>query len=142
MKGDRIAYIEGIKYQLGITYRVQTGVKPPFEIKTEYIDLDMDGLLTIRHGYCWDGPSGPMPDVKQMMRSSLIHDAFADLMRQGWLDFDRFFHAINHELEKVSEEDGISDRGGDLIFLAVDKLSDGAWAKYGTDGGRKLCFAP
>ena len=142
MKGDRIAYIEGIKYWLATDYAVQTAVHPPYDITTEYIDLTMTGLLTMRHGYPWDGPSGICPDIKEMMRGSLVHDAFADLMRQGFLDFDKFFHKINRELEKICEEDGVSDFAGDLIFAAVDKLSDGKWAKYGEDGGRKLCFAP
>jgi hypothetical protein len=142
MKGDRIAYISGIKYWLATDYVVQTDVRPPYDIKTEYIDLNMEGLLTIRHAYPWDGPSGGCPDIPQMMRGSLAHDAFADLMRQGYLDFNKYFHAINRELEKIADEDGLPDIACHLVFKAVDEISDGSWAKYGEDGGRKLCFAP
>jgi hypothetical protein len=142
VKGDRIAYYSGICFQLGTTYQVQTDLHPLYDITTEYIDLTMGGLLTIRHGYGWDGVSfEPLRRNKMMMRGSLVHDALADLARKGFLD-QRHFHAINKELEKICEEDGVPESYGEWIYFAVDVVSNGKWAKFGEDSGRKLQFAP
>lgn len=56
MTGDRIRYRSGYKYQLVNDYRVQTSILPGFDIETEFVELDCSGMLTIRHGYAWDGP--------------------------------------------------------------------------------------
>ena len=48
MKGDRIAYYEGVKYWLAVLYVTQTRIRPPFDVMTEWIDLTREGLLTIR----------------------------------------------------------------------------------------------
>jgi hypothetical protein len=47
--------------------------------------LTMDGVLTVKSGYAWDGPSGPTFDRKTNMRGSVAHDALYQLMRQKWL---------------------------------------------------------
>ena len=145
MKGDRIAYFSGIKYQLATDYTVQTDIRPRYPIRTEYVDLRMDGTLTIRAGFGWDGPSGPAPDLLCLMRGSLVHDAVAYLMRRGYLDFSAYFHAVNKELEKICLEDGCQPAAAELVFFAVDSLSNGSWAKFcseGEGGDRPLCFAP
>ena len=145
MKGERIAYYKGVKYWLATPYRTQTSIRPKFDIATEWIDLDCGGLLAIRAGYAWDGPTDPAPDLKCMMRPSLKHDAFGDLMRRGWLDFDSYFRAINHDLEETCVEDGCPEWAASLIFHSVHDLSGGKWARYCSDGeggSRPLCFAP
>ncbi len=41
-----------------------------------YADADpIDGVLTIRSGYAWDGPGGPAMDTPAAMYGSLSHDA-------------------------------------------------------------------
>ncbi len=47
-----------------------------------YVSYD-DGVLWIGESYSWDGPSGPMPDIKSSMFGSLIHDAWYQLIREG-----------------------------------------------------------
>ena len=51
MAKDRIAYTDGWKYQLSEDYTVETGIIPSLNIKSEYIDLDGNGTMTIRRGY-------------------------------------------------------------------------------------------
>ena len=70
-----ISYKSGYKYQLYEDYAVMIGMIPPDDVVTDYIELNSDGLLTIRKGYAWDGPSGPTIDTLNFMRGSLVHDA-------------------------------------------------------------------
>lgn len=140
MKGDRIRYRSGYKYQLVNDYRVQTSIKPAVDIVTEFIELDRSGVLLIRHSYAWDGPSGPTIDTKNFMRGSLKHDAFAQLMREGYLDHEIWFTPVNRDLQETCLEDGMSCIRAQWVFLGVEH-SGGSWAKGG-DGGKPLMEAP
>ena len=70
------------KYKLAgeVKYATQIIGKPT---DWEYLALDADGILTIRSGYCWDGPSGPARDSDDAMYGSLIHDALYQMIREG-----------------------------------------------------------
>lgn len=70
------------KYTLSATYQHQTKLKPVQAVETSFIILDTFGLLTIKKGYAWDGPSGPAIDTDNFMRSSIVHDALYQLMRE------------------------------------------------------------
>ena len=65
---------------------IPTPIKPPALISTHFLTLAADGVLSIDRGYAWDGPSGPTWDTENSMTPSLVHDAFAELMRAGLLD--------------------------------------------------------
>ena len=82
-----ILYRSDYKYQLAVTYRNKINIRPKNDIKTEFIDLDIHGNLTVRRGYAWDGPSGPVKDTPENLRASLEHDAIYQLFRQGHLDW-------------------------------------------------------
>lgn len=82
MKGDKIKYYAGYKYQVAENYTLQTPCKCATEVSHEFLAMTTDGLLTIREGYAWDGPSGPTIDTKSSMRASLVHDALYQLMRE------------------------------------------------------------
>ncbi|GAF77592.1 unnamed protein product [marine sediment metagenome] len=56
-----------------------------YEIDTEFLNLTRKGLLTIRIGYPWDGPSGPAFDTVTFMVASLVHDALYELLRLSLL---------------------------------------------------------
>ena len=79
-------YRKGYKYQLAEDEVFETNIYPKIEVKTQFINLKLDGLLTIKSGYAWDGPSGPTIDRNENMRGSLAHDAFYQLIRNGWLE--------------------------------------------------------
>ena len=80
----QIAYREGYKYQLAVSYNATTRIRPPLqEVSTRFIRLTPKGKLFIREDYAWDGPSGPMKDTKSAMRGSLEHDAKYQLIRLG-----------------------------------------------------------
>jgi len=81
----KIGYKEGYKYQLSFGFSIQTGIKCGEHIETKYLVLNKNGILVIRPGYAWDGPSGPTYDSKAYMVASLVHDALYQLMRMGLL---------------------------------------------------------
>lgn len=114
-----IRYAEGYKYQLRDTYRTQIEIRPSRPIKTPWVDLDCDGLLTINFGYAWDGPSGPTIDTLDSMRGSLVHDALYQLMREGYLDHDEHRPIADLILRRICLEDGMWEIRADAWYVMV-----------------------
>lgn len=106
--GNEIRYRSGYKYQLAAEYSINVGVIPDTNIATDFIELNTDGVLVIKRGYAWDGPSGPAIDTKNFMRGSLVHDALYQLMRQEHLSTDRWRERADLELKRICREDGMS----------------------------------
>lgn len=102
-----ISYKAGYRYQLVETYRVGIPIYPAEPIKTKYLSLSTGGLLTIRNGYAWDGPSGPTIDTKNFMRASLVHDSLFQLIRCDLLAHE-CFGTVNLELKRMCRQDGMS----------------------------------
>lgn len=105
----RISYrsLKGYKYQLLETYQIQTSIQPVKAIRTQFIVLLPNGLLTVFAGYAWDGPSGPTFDTKNFMRGSLVHDALYQLIRIGLLPKEAR-RPCDKELCRLCLEDGMS----------------------------------
>ena len=103
-----IRYKEGYLYQLAEDYQVAIDIRPAAFIRTPYIRLDIDGMLSIVAGYAWDGPSGPAIDTLNFMRGSLVHDALYQLMRMGMLDHILYREAADRILQRICVEDGMS----------------------------------
>lgn len=114
-----IAYREGYRYQLAETYRVAVFIMPPAEIKTGYLRLALNGILTIKQGYAWDGPSGPAIDTPNFMRGSLVHDALYQLMREKRLDHDRYRERADRTLQRLCIEDGMSKLRAWWVYQGV-----------------------
>lgn len=101
-----IRYRDGYKYQLAEDYSVTVAIRPPAPIDTEYISLTTEGVLTVRKGYAWDGPSGPTFDTRSSMRPSLVHDALYQLLREGRLP-QEYRILADEELYRLALEDGM-----------------------------------
>lgn len=101
---SHIKYKAGYKYQLVEDYHIKIGIYPEEHIKTKFIELTTDGLLTIRHGYACDGPSGPTIDTKTFMRGAFVHDALYQLMRMGLLSIV-WRRQADKELRRLCLED-------------------------------------
>jgi hypothetical protein len=114
-----ISYQSGYKYQLAKTYRCRIEITPAKAIKTPYIKLATDGLMTINKGYAWDGPSGPTIDTKNFMRGSLIHDALYQLMRGKHLDHTLWRRGADDILRRICLEDGMSTARAWWVWEAV-----------------------
>lgn len=80
----------------------------------------MDGKihLIIKEGYAWDGPSGPSIDTKNFMRSSLVHDALYQLMREGVIP-ESYRKKADQEMRKISLEDGMRKFRAWYTYIAV-----------------------
>ncbi len=103
-----ISYKKGYKYQLAEDYFSDIGIRPGQPIDTDYIVLTMEGSITIKTGYAWDGPSGPAIDTLNFMRGSLVHDALYQLMQEGHLDGDDYQEPADRLLQTMCREDGMS----------------------------------
>lgn len=100
----KVRYKSGYKYQLAQHYFDFLKIKPEHYIVTDYIVLAQNGLLYIKKGYAWDGPSGLTFDTASSMRASLVHDALYELIRKGHLrQSDRM--AADYELYERCIED-------------------------------------
>lgn len=118
MSPAQIKYWAGYKYVLAARYEIQTAIRPPQTVGNDYITLLPNGLLTIRFGYAWDGPSGPTIDTKNFMRGSLVHDALYQLMRGKLLDCG-WRETADNELRRICREDGMSWLRAWWVFKAV-----------------------
>jgi len=104
---EQIKYQAGYKYQLSETYVSKTAVCPVQAVIHDFIDLKLDGTLTIKQGYAWDGCSGPTWDDKTNMRGGLVHDALYQLMREKLID-EGWRPTADAELRRICLEDGMS----------------------------------
>ena len=117
---NHIHYRRGYKYQLAEEFRIQTDIKPASDCVMEFITLRMDGLLIIRKGYAWDGPSGPTFDTKDFMRGSLVHDAIYQLIGEGLILRTWKVYA-DESLSLVCGEDGMWKIRQWWVYQGVDK---------------------
>jgi hypothetical protein len=132
-----IKYQKGYKYQLSEDYCIQTDVRG-FMIDRRFILLLPDGYLRVRHGYAWDGASGPTWDTKSTMRGSLVHDVGYQLMRECLLPnkyrpyFDTLFHII-------LQQDGMNRIRAWIWYKAVSTF---AGTKVLAENDRPILEAP
>jgi hypothetical protein len=138
---ERACYrkLKRYKYQLMGLYKLQTGIKE-YTVKTDYLQLDADGLLQISKGYAWDGPSGPTIDTLDFMRGSLVHDALYQLIRLKKLPF-RYKAYADLLLKKMCLEDGMPNFRANYVYQAV-KLFGGPSAKPGSEKPDKIICVP
>ena len=119
MPNAQIQYRSGYKYQLAANYTVSTGIQPKKEVDDLFIKLSLDGTLTIVAGYAWDGPSGPVVDTKRNLRSSLVHDALYQLMRQRHLTIKDHKNAADRLFKKHCIEDGVPSTTAQIYYLGL-----------------------
>ena len=97
------------KYQLLQGESIQTTLTSETDRESQYrwVVLFAHGLLYVRRGYAWDGPSEPTIDTENFMRGSLFHDALYQLMREGALPPEA--RAVADQLLRdVIRKDGMS----------------------------------
>jgi hypothetical protein len=117
-----IRYRSDYKYQLAEGYKINISIRPKFNIETEFIDLDTDGNLTVKKGYAWDGPSGPVKDTDENMRASLVHDALYQLMRNDKIKSRTHRKAADQEFKDICKVDGVSNLRASAYYKALRKF--------------------
>lgn len=86
--------------------------------KTDWIELDRNGVMTLSAGYAWDGASGIAINTKNSLRASCGHDALYQLIRLGLLPRTKRLQA-DSDLRKWLIEDGMLELRAGIWFLAV-----------------------
>ena len=86
IKYSRVGGFLGINnaYILDREYKFKTKIIG-YCFDTLTYSMDIDGWITTKIGFRWDGPSGPTIDTKNFMRGSLIHDLLYRAIRAGHL---------------------------------------------------------
>jgi hypothetical protein len=116
----RIRYKQGYKYQLTLTYTIETDIRPLENIETDWVCLARSGLLIVRKGYAWDGATGAH-DTADFMRGSLVHDGLYQLMDLGLLDLSHR-RAADQLLRRICREDGMSRIRAWWVYHTVRRL--------------------
>jgi hypothetical protein len=119
-----IEFRDGYRYQLKRAYSVNTPLRPPADVVSEFVVLEAAGDLHVRSGYAWDGPSGPTFDTLSFMRGSLVHDALYQLIREGHLPRDPFREHADRLLREHCREDGMSALRAWYVYQAVRLRGD------------------
>lgn len=117
-----IRYRSDYKYQLAEGYAITIPIRPTSDINTDFIDLDSAGKLTVKKGYAWDGPSGPVKDTKENMRASLVHDALYQLMRNKKLNTRTHRKTADQLFKDICKADGVSNLRASTYYKALRKF--------------------
>lgn len=113
-----IKYKAGYKYQLAADFRVAVPIMG-HTISQGPIKLTVQGWLTIKKGYAWDGASGPAIDTPNFMRGSLVHDALYQLMRYGRLSAAEHRDTADKLLRAMCIQDGMWKLRAWWVYRAV-----------------------
>ena len=126
----QILYKAGYKYRLEAQYEDVIPLRPPEDIKTDFVVLLHNGYFVIRKGFSWDGASGPAIDTANFMRGSMIHDSLYSLMRSGNLP-TTFKDQADVLLRQMCIEDGMSNIRAWWVYAAVKTFAKRATTPEG-----------
>lgn len=121
-----IKYRSGYKYWLAEEYQVKVSIIPENDVPVDktiksFIELNTEGVLVIKKGYAWDGPSGPTIDIPSFMRGSLVHDALYQLLREKEIE-QKWRDEADEELRRICREDGMWRIYSNWVHWAVRKF--------------------
>jgi hypothetical protein len=134
-----IRYRSDYKYQLAEGYQINISIRPKVNIKTEFTNLDTAGNLTVKRGYAWDGPSGPVIDTQDNMRASLVHDALYQLMRNKQLNARAHRRVADREFREICKADGVSSRTANIWYKGLRRFGKPAASPANK---KKIAHAP
>lgn len=145
---EYISYKDGFRYQFIKDYCVFIDICHYKDIEADFLSLTRHGLLVIKKGYAWDGPSGPTKVIADIltiltllpfigrffnwlrfkllnsfMRGSAIHDALYDFLRKGLLPADARLPA-DRELRKACLKDGMHKIRADYVYKGVRDFAE------------------
>jgi len=112
------------KYQLLEDWWTRTEIMNQ-NIEKPLFRLWPDGVLLVKRGYCWDGPSGPTFDTKNFMRGSLVHDVLYQAIQLGAL-WPEWREQADKELIKLCKEDGMSWFRRKYVYRSLRLFGGGA----------------
>ena len=110
-------YRKGFKYQLAADVVFDLGAIPDEEVDKLYFSLDMNGILTAKKGYAWNG-ANVYPDTRAILRGSCGHDAGLQIIGMNLLDKSHK-KTVDELLRKTYYED--------LLKVAESRGKIGRW---------------
>jgi hypothetical protein len=122
-----VKYKAGYKYQLVEDITFPTQFRPCADIVTEFIILTTLGELTLKAGFCSDGPSGPTIDTPNFIQGSFLHDGLYQLCRWEMLSW-KDWRKCDHELARQCALDGMWKIRIQWIMVGL-KIAGGASAR-------------
>jgi hypothetical protein len=129
-----IEYRKGYKYQLAKDYIVLTEIFG-YKFDSQFLKLTKDGVLLIRSGYSWDGPSGPTIDRRENREGSLPHDGIYQMLRNN------VFHKNEHERIRLYADKLMVDinlqKGMWVLTAKLYKYGVGDFAAFAADPKNK-----
>jgi hypothetical protein len=146
MADTYIEYKEGYKYQLFSDHVIRLDFGPHADVNEAFLVMTTVGLLTIKKGYAWDGPSGPTFDTENFMRGSLVHDALYQLIREEKFgsridEKERAREKSDNLLRDLCKRDGMSSVRAWWVYqgvrlgggVAIQKPKEVIKARYDVD---------
>lgn len=121
-----IRYRSEYKHQLASDYDVDISIRPSQDVQSQFIDLSTAGALTVKNGYAWDGPSGPVVDTRETLRASLVHDALYQLMRNGHLSARRHRKRADEIFRDMCKADGLSPFYAQVFYKGLRTFGEPA----------------
>ena len=120
MTHNGITYIKNgkkWKYKLTKAYRVGLPNRlHGINIRHEYVRI-IGGTMVAKTGYAWDGATC-WPDFDSIMRGSLVHDIFYQLIREGLMA--RYYRKdADKLLRQMCLEDGMMPFHAWLVYTGV-----------------------
>jgi len=116
----KIKYKSGFKYQLTQDCYLSVPIKE-YEFQTKHFELSKEGVLFVKGGYAWDGPSGPTVDIKSFMRGSMVHDVIYQMLRMELIP-SKYKKIADQLLYSMCVEDGMWKWTAWIIKKAVTRF--------------------
>ena len=121
MKYERVSY----KYRLLVDEEISFTWRG-YAHDGQYLKMTSNGLLMIKAGYMWDGPSGPTIDTESFMRASLVHDALYQLIREGVLPIKPYRKRADVILATLAKQDGMPFWRRWYVYQSVRWFGEGS----------------
>ena len=109
-------YKKDYKYQLVEDEKIKINIVG-YDVELDFIKLDIDGNLTIKKGYAWDGASGAF-DTKTIMLGALVHDSLYQLLRNNLLPIETRI-LCDKEFKRICLENGMFKFRANYVYKAV-----------------------
>ncbi|PWJ38462.1 DUF1353 domain-containing protein [Sediminitomix flava] len=132
--------LQKYKYQLVKDFTYESTIKNYKVENHKFIALNEDGVIGIKKGYAWDGASGPTIDTENSMKASLVHDAFYQLFREGYLPQSEV-KSTDQLFKTMLRDAGMSKFRSFYWYLGL-RLANGKHAKrVDTNIDHTICIA-
>lgn len=113
-------YTKGWEYRLAEPESVQSGIFLRTPVETDWARLDMDGTLTLKKGFCWNG-TNVLPDFVSMQTPSAFHDCLYWFIADGLIPASCRKQA-DKLIVQMAKERGVSSFAVWGIYLALRKF--------------------